>query len=196
MIKIIANVLIFIGISLFGFIGYEQYSAHQEKEKMIQQIIQLQDKPSTPGQKENPSGKNQQTNGIPQLEIPKINLKESIFEGTSEDILRVAVGHLEQSGELGKIGDNFVVLGHRNYITGQYFSRLDELNSGDEMTISTQNKVYFYRVIQKKIIDPTDIKAIRPIPNKSLVTLITCHPKFSSKQRLLVISELVKQVPS
>ncbi|CRK81836.1 class D sortase [Neobacillus massiliamazoniensis] len=196
MIKIIANVLIFIGISLFGFIGYEQYSAHQEKVKMIQQIIQLQDKPSTPGLKENPSGKNQKTNGIPQLEISKINLKESIFEGTSEDILRVAVGHLEQSGELGKIGDNFVVLGHRNYITGQYFSRLDELDSGDEMTISTQNKVYFYRVIQKKIIDPTDIKAIRPIPNKSLVTLITCHPKFSSKQRLLVISELVKQVPS
>jgi sortase A len=196
MIKIIANVLIFIGISLFGFIGYEQYSAHKEKEKMIKQIVQLQDKPSTPELKENPSGKNQQTNGIPQLEISKINLKESIFEGTSEDILRVAVGHLEQSGELGKIGDNFVVLGHRNYITGQYFSRLDELDRGDEMTISTQNKVYFYRVIQKKIIDPTDIKAIRPIPNKSLVTLITCHPKFSSKQRLLVISELVKQVPS
>ncbi|WP_226911538.1 MULTISPECIES: sortase domain-containing protein [Anoxybacillaceae] len=47
-----------------------------------------------------------------------------------------------------------------------------------------------YKVFNKKIVKPTEIDVIYPIKNKSMVTLVTCHPKYSDKQRLIVFTEL------
>ncbi|NUK29674.1 sortase [Parageobacillus sp. VR-IP] len=47
-----------------------------------------------------------------------------------------------------------------------------------------------YKVFNKKIVKPTEIDVIYPIKNKSMVTLVTCYPKYSDKQRLIVFTEL------
>ncbi|WP_185762555.1 sortase [Bacillus methanolicus] len=91
---------------------------------------------------------------------------------------------------MGKKNQNFVIAGHRSYTYGKFFNRLDELQKGDYIIINVQNKVLTYKVFNKKIVKPTETDIIYPIKNKSMVTLVTCHPKYSDKQRLIVFAEL------
>jgi sortase A len=107
--------------------------------------------------------------------------------------LKYAVGHLPSSSStyhLGKNNQNFVIAGHRSHTYGKFFNRLDELQKGDHVIIYVQNKVLTYKVYNKKIVEPTETDVIYPIKNKSMVTLVTCHPKYSDKQRLIVFTEL------
>jgi sortase A len=61
-------------------------------------------------------------------------------------------------------------------------------------------------VVGQEIVSPKNGSVIAPIPNKpdatdsageqaSLLTLTTCHPKFSDRQRLIVHAVLVHQIP-
>lgn len=125
------------------------------------------------------------------LSIPKIDLEIPVLEGTTNDKLRVAVGHLEGSGQLGKVDQNFVVLGHRSHITGKFFNKLDELHKEDEFSFTVARQQFVYQVIDKKIIEPTQLEVLDPIKDKSIVTLITCHPMYSNEQRLVVVAERV-----
>ncbi|WP_203553027.1 class D sortase [Bacillus sp. B15-48] len=127
------------------------------------------------------------------LEIPEIDLKTPIVEGASEAQIRYAVGHLPSSSsiyELEKNNQNFAIAGHRSSAYGKFFNRLDELELESEFKIYVQNKVLTYKVIEKKIVEPTDVDVIYPVKGKTLTTLITCHPPLSDKQRLIVFGEL------
>ncbi|WP_412176741.1 sortase [Bacillus sp. T3] len=81
--------------------------------------------------------------------------------------------------------------GHRSYTYGKFFNRLDELVKGDQVILYAQNSVYTYKVFDKKIVSPSSVDVINPISGKSVLTLITCHPKYSDKQRLIVFCELI-----
>lgn len=135
----------------------------------------------------------QNGDSIGMLAIPKIDLKTPIVEGATPENIKYAVGHLPSSGslnELGKTNQNFAIAGHRSYTYGQFFNRLDELEKGNEIILTTKNKEYTYKIYQKKIVKPTDVDVIKPVKGKSTLTLITCHPKYSNKQRLIVFGEL------
>lgn len=121
------------------------------------------------------------------LEIPIIDLETPIVEGVSAEQLRIAVGHLPESGELGESGQNFVVAGHRSSIFGQFFNRLDELEVGDRFSIRTHRQIFTYKIINKQIVDPHELDAIKPVEGQKRVTLLTCHPAHSSSHRLLII---------
>jgi sortase A len=193
MMKKSGNVLIFIGVLLFGYVAYEQIYARILERKIISETVEisqsLQEHVSNRANlaEENSAVEERITYPI-DISIPAIKLKTKVLEGTSEEILRVAVGHLEGSGELDQIDQNYVILGHRSYITGKFFSRLDELNQGDTIYLKS-NKEYQYKVIDKKIIRPTQLEVLNPIKGKSIITLITCHPRYSSKQRLVIVAE-------
>jgi sortase A len=199
MMKKSGNLFILVGVLLFGYVAYEQIYAIVLERKIIAETVEIsQSLQEVVNEKRGGvdaglpnSGKEPISIPKPlELSIPSIDLNVKVVEGTSKDKLRVAVGHLEGTGGLGNIDENFVILGHRSHITGKFFNRLDELQIGEFINIKG-NANYTYQIIDKKIIRPTQLEILEPIKNKSIVTLITCHPKYSSKQRLVVIAERV-----
>jgi sortase A len=188
------NVLILFGVLLFGYVAYEQIYARVLERKIISETVEisqfLQEHVSSRMAEVEPINSIERVTYPINLSLPSIDLNTKVLEGTSEDILRVAVGHLEGTGELGEIDGNYVILGHRSFITGKFFSRLDELNL-DDLIILKSDLEYHYKVIDKKIIRPNQLEVLDPIKGKSIVTLITCHPRYSSKQRLVIVAERI-----
>jgi sortase A len=102
--------------------------------------------------------------------------------------LRKGPGHLPQSALPGEQG-NVVISGHRTTY-GAPFNRLDELADGDMLRMVTPAGTFDYRVTSRRIVAPTEVSVIAPTEDARL-TLTTCHPKFSAKQRLIVVASLV-----
>jgi sortase A len=84
---------------------------------------------------------------------------------------------------------NSVISGHRTTY-GAPFHEFDELVPGDTIEVETGLGVHIYEVRETKIVRPTEIWVTEPREGAWL-TLTTCHPKFSSRQRLVVFAELV-----
>jgi sortase A len=192
--KKIGNIFLFTGIVLLIFIVFVKGKTYYEQKKLIEEYSSLNftEKASDAQQVQQP--KSGETIGI--LQIPKIDLKTPITEGAEPENIRYAVGHLPSSSsvyDLGKKDQNFAIAGHRSYTYGKFFNRLDELEKGDELTLFAQNKIFTYQVFDKKIVNPTDVEVIYPIKGKSMITLITCHPEYSDKQRLIVFADLVSE---
>ena len=94
---------------------------------------------------------------------------------------------------LTKFGINPVIFGHRfKYLppASNTFYNLDKLNVGDEFSVFWKLKEYKYKIREIKIIEPTDFSVLAPSQTKQ-ITLVTCAPLFSAKQRLVVIGELI-----
>src|SRR5262249_52496281 len=82
------------------------------------------------------------------------------------------------------------------------FNRVNELKSGDKILVDTQDKQYVYEVTSEKVVSPDDLDVTDPVPfhpgtapTDHLITLTTCHPKYSASHRLIVFGRLVQTLP-
>ncbi len=116
-----------------------------------------------------------------------------MVEGVSLDVLRRGPGHYPDTADPGEDG-NFSVSGHRTTY-GAPFYNLDELQPGDEIHVIDRNRrKWVYSVIEQRVVAPTALWVVGPDPlglNRPMITLTTCHPRFSASQRLIVFGELV-----
>ena len=124
------------------------------------------------------------------MKIDKISLKEALKEGVGRSVISSALGHMEGTAFPGEYG-NCVVAGHRNYVFGKYFNRLDEIKVGDSIEIETMSDTFKYRVTDKFVVEPTEVSVTDPLEGRQL-TLITCTPLFVGSHRLIVRAELVE----
>ena len=78
------------------------------------------------------------------LRIPKFgaSYEVPVLEGADLSVLARGVGHYPSSAMPGQIG-NFAIAGHR-VTHGQPFSRLLELNKGDQIIVETRSAIYTY----------------------------------------------------
>ncbi len=116
-----------------------------------------------------------------------------VVEGVGVADLRKGPGHYPESAAPGSVG-NFSVAGHRSTY-GAPFYNLEQLRPGDEVRVTDRAGARFtYRVVESRIVTPGDSSVLRADalgPERSLLTLTTCHPRFSNAQRLIVHAELV-----
>jgi len=112
----------------------------------------------------------------------------SVVEGVSVSDLRNGVGHMPNTPLPGQPG-NSVLPGHRTTY-GAPFHELDELEPGDIIEVETALGINTYEVRESIIVKPTEIWVTDPRPG-SWITLSTCNPKFSSRERLIIFAELV-----
>ena len=124
------------------------------------------------------------------LRIPKISLEEAVREGDSSDVLSSALCHLEKTSYPGKQG-NCCISGHRNYVFGKYFNRLNEISVGDVVELETIDSTYRYQVYETLVVEPDDVRVLDSTGQKTL-TLITCTPLFVGTHRLIVKAVLVE----
>ncbi len=125
------------------------------------------------------------------LRIPTIDrLAEgwNVVEGVTLADLKTGTGHMPDTALPGQPG-NAVISGHRTTY-GQPFHELDQLQPGDRIEVETALGTHVYAVRETKIVAPTELSVTEPREGAWL-TLTTCHPKFSARQRLVVVAELV-----
>jgi LPXTG-site transpeptidase (sortase) family protein len=95
------------------------------------------------------------------------------------------------------LGGNTGLAGHVDLVDGSAgpFGDLKQLQTGDQVIIHTQQKVYTYRVSEQKVVPDTDLSVVAAT-TKPQITLITCTDWSTELrtylQRLIVFAELVQ----
>lgn len=125
-------------------------------------------------------------NGI--IEIPIIDLKLPILHGAIHDNMKYSVATMTHKKPLD--GVNFTVAGHRNIRKGKNFNRLNEVKIGDEIIVKNNDKIYSYNVVDKFIVEPSEIEILEDT-GKTEITLITCYPITISTHRLVIKGEAI-----
>lgn len=123
---------------------------------------------------------------VAKLVIPRIGLDTYVLAGTTQDLLKRGPGHYEETPLPGKDG-NSAIAGHRTMF-GHPFRHLDRLVRGDEVITYTAAGKSVYRVVETKTVAPTDVSVIAQTDDSRL-TLTTCHPVGSAKERLVIVAE-------
>lgn len=132
---------------------------------------------------------------IATINIPKINVKYPIIDGTTdtteetEDLLKISPTKF-WGPEPNEVG-NFCIVGH-NYRNTRFFSKVPTLENGDIIEITDlSGKTIQYKIYNKYQVDPTDVSCTSQLTNgKKEITLITCTD--DSKQRVVVKAREVK----
>lgn len=126
---------------------------------------------------------------LTRIRIPAIGVNVVVVEGTSASALRAGAGHYPGTPLPGEDG-NVAIAGHRTTY-GKPFADLDRLVPGDDIHLDTPIGQYRYRVTRQPfVVDKADWSPIANTGGK-ILTLSTCHPKHSDRQRLIVQGELV-----
>ena len=122
------------------------------------------------------------------LLIPDIGVDKIVVEGVSLEDLKHGPGHYPDTPLPGQPG-NAAIAGHRTTY-GAPFNRIDELENGDEILITTVQGSFAYEVIGQQIVSPSQVEVLNNQGDNRL-TLTACHPKFSASQRIVVSAALV-----
>jgi sortase A len=111
-----------------------------------------------------------------------------VVEGTTKKSLRKGPGHLEGSAMPGGPG-NPVIAGHRD----THFRVLKDVAVGDEIRVDMGTHQYVYRIVETRIVPPTDTRPLRASA-QPVLTLITCYPFYfigPAPDRFVVRAEAV-----
>lgn len=139
--------------------------------------------------------------------IPAIGVSERVVQGTDQAQLAEGPGHYPECGnafsppycspfeevwpgERGRV----IVGGHRSIRPRPFFDA-GELTTGDEIIVHAPWGRFLYVVRDTKVVAPDDRSIIVPDVRRRELVLVTCHPKFSAAKRLLIFSDLVREVP-
>ncbi|MCU1350979.1 MAG: Membrane protein, partial [Acidimicrobiales bacterium] len=126
---------------------------------------------------------------LTRIRIPRIGLDTVVVEGTTMSALRAGAGHYPDTPLPCERG-NVAIAGHRTTY-GHPFQELAALQVGDEITLETPIGACRYRVsVAPFPVAPTDVQVVGPTKDAEL-TLTTCHPEHSARQRLVLHAALV-----
>jgi len=150
--------------------------------------------------------------------IQDINVDQITVEGVSVEDLRKGPGHYQSTPNPGQAG-NAGIAGHRTTY-GAPFHRVDELQPGDPIFVTTAQGTFEYLVLPFSetgsrvpyeevddgvfvdgqgapvdglgyfIVSPSDTWVLDQ-GDENLLTLTACHPKYSARQRIIVQAVLV-----
>jgi len=152
--------------------------------------------------------------GVAFMRIPRLgdDWNRAVVQGTDQEELSQGPGHYVGTAMPGQPG-NVGIAGHR-VGRGSPFLDLDKLRPGDAIVVETADSWFTYRVLGdpatgnfksdpsgipgQEIVPPTNVDVISPTPDQpesaavsgSYLTITTCHPKYSARQRLVVHAKL------
>jgi sortase A len=121
---------------------------------------------------ENPNRGTADAGSLGRIEIRRIGVAAMIMEGTDAKVLQRAVGHVAGTALPGEQG-NIAIAGHRD----TFFRALRNIRQDDEITLTTLNGTYSYRVDSTQVVEPDDTEVIGASPNP-ILTLVTCYPFY------------------
>lgn len=143
------------------------------------------------------------------MQIPAIGLTKFVMRDVTVEALRDGPGHYRGTVRPGFEG-NAAIAGHRTTY-GAPFGRVDELQPGDEIVVSSRDGRFTYVVMDPAeafsgyedeireiggghvIVDPDDTWVVGDFGDTRL-TLTSCHPENTSRDRIVVTAALVSEM--
>ena len=182
--------LLFVAYQLWGTGFYEEAQQHALRSDFHKALAQVHhaEQPvsgTTTTTRPGPPPASGEPLGI--IHIPHIGLDRALVQGVEVPDLRKGPGHYPDSPMPGQLG-NAAIAGHRTTY-GAPFNRIDELVPGDEITIVTLAGIFHYHVTGQLVVSPKDVFVLDQTATATL-TLTTCNPKYSARQRLVVHAAL------
>lgn len=217
-VGVVGELMVTLGVLLGLFVVWQLWwtdvVAEREQAVLVESLDWVRTVPEPtvgPAEPDDPPGPPQNRGPAPALDEPEhattfatlqvprwgSDYLRTISQGTTKrDVLDVlGVGHYEGTAMPGQIG-NFAVAGHRATY-GKPFNRVEELQIGDPLVVQTETTWYVYRIVSTEVVTPRDVQVIAPTPNQpdvpptvASMTMTTCHPLFSARERFIVHAEL------
>lgn len=127
------------------------------------------------------------------LIIPAIQLEKPILEGQTENTVNQGIWRRPLTSTPEK-GSNTVLVGHRfTYNGASVFYDLDKVKINNEIFMTYDGAIYRYTVNKIFVVNP-DAQHIEAPTSDDLLTLYTCTPVWSTKQRLVVQATLQEKL--
>lgn len=132
------------------------------------------------------------------ITIPKINAQaplkmdvDPFNEKVYQEVLKTGVAQAKGTAKPGERGSIFVFAhssGNPLEITryNTIFLRLGELNKNDQIIIKKDGKEFKYKVFDKKVVSPSEIKYLKETKDQLIIQ--TCWPIGTSFKRLLIFA--------
>ena len=155
-LRIIGIIMIVCGIGILSFYGYRKISRELYLRKLLNDNINF--------------------------EIPRLNIKVPVLEGTDSKALQVSAGHFEGTGALGK--GNYCIAGHNSTIYAEIFNELDQIKIGDEMYLvdnDANRTKYLYIVTEYRTVEPNQTDVLNDFGDNRL-TVISCTDDGTQQQ--------------
>lgn len=122
------------------------------------------------------------------LEIPDLDIKAPVMDGTEHEILSKAAGHFPDTGNLGE--GNYCIAGHNSTIYAEIFNEMKHIEIGMEMHLYDNNEdrtKYTYIVTKDFIVEPNETWVLEDFGDERL-TIVTCTD--DGTQRQIVVGTL------
>jgi sortase A len=127
---------------------------------------------------------------LTRIKIPSIDVDVVVVEGTTASALRAGAGHYPDTPLPCEVG-NVAIAGHRTTY-GRPFHNVDRLKPGSKIVLETPIGTCTYEVTRDPFpVAPTALEVVANTPEEATLTLTTCHPKGSARQRLIVKATLI-----
>lgn len=124
------------------------------------------------------------------VEVPSIGVNLPIFHGTSPSTLEKGIGHLQGSSlPIGGESTHSVLTGHTGLNNAKLFTDLTEVKKGDVFLLHVLGRDLAYKVYDISVVKPDETEKLMIVPEKDLVTLVTCTPYGLNTHRLFVTGE-------
>lgn len=192
-------ILLFVAYQLWGT-GIREAQAQNDLQSEFERVVgQAEDAPDVATVPGNTPGTASTTSTAPpppppteggamaQIRIPDIGVDKIVVEGVQVSDLKRGPGHYPDSPLPGQPG-NAAIAGHRTTY-GAPFNRIDELENGDEILVTTAQGAFRYVVREQLIVRPDQVEVLGDFGDDRL-TLTACHPKYSARQRIVVVATL------
>ena len=127
------------------------------------------------------------------VSIASMDVKIPLYVGADDKTLYDGAAVLAHTSmPIGGENTNCVIAAHRGGYEGTaMFRDIEKLQVGDSVKVTNLWETLEYRVVKTIVIEPDDLDAIKIIPGKDLVTLVTCHPYGTNAQRYIVYCQRV-----
>ena len=156
--------MIFCGLSVLGVFTYKKVSRELYLRKLLRENIVF--------------------------EIPDLDIKVPVLEGTGKKALQASAGHFNGTGAPGK--GNFCIAGHNSTIYAEIFNDLDKIKIGDTMyltDIDEKRTRYTYIVSDYDIVVPDRTDVLNDFGDDR-ITVISCTDDGEFRQ--VVVGKLKK----
>ena len=188
-VSLFISIIIFSFIQLF-FSNYKNFSQKSYLKAGFNVENQIQNKVSNSLNNQTNSQESQQETEEWYIEIPIINLKANIKEGTEKETLDDYVGHFEETQkENGNIG----LAAHNRGYKNNYFENIKKLKEDDSIFYNYKGKIKEYKVEKISIIKDTDWNCLENT-EKNIITLITCVENQPEYRRCIQAIEKEEEI--
>lgn len=154
---------IILGLSVLAVFGWKRISREIQKQKLLRECVVF--------------------------EIPALDIKAPVMDGTEHEVLSKAAGHFPDTGAVGS--GNYCIAGHNSTIYAEIFNEMKHIEIGMEMYLIDNDEKrtkYTYEVTENFIVEPSETWVLNDFGDDR-ITIVTCTD--DGTQRQIVVGQLI-----